>query len=587
MKAHKYSIWLLLIPTIVLTMAIRTGVSYGQTTVVVTYPGPTGISAATDRIVTVNENPVFVYNTAVNFNRTYSTNPVLETTPVAYFDFCGEVTINVIVPGVKIGMVTIRPLALGIKPIINGDTISFLLSNPAKLTIEINNNLHRALHLFANKLNLNPPLEGDPGVIYFGPGVHNAGSIQVGNDKTVYIAGGAVVYGWIKAMNMQNVKIVGRGILDGSIYSRWPNAVVPIDFEHCQNVTVDGILILDPAGWTLNTYFCDRVTINDVKIISARSNGDGITTQSCTNVTATDCFVRGWDDNLVVKGYGGTVPGYAYGNVKNVIFDNMILWTDLAQSCEIGYETRADTMQNITFKNITVLHNFHKPVMSIHNSDEAVVTDVHYDNVTVEDAEMGQGDGSKLLIDLFIGTSVWSQSSERGKIRNVTFNNIRVLGGNFPPSRIQGFDQSHDIENVSINNLYLFGTLISNASTGGFSINQYVQNVSFGTDTGIETNSSDESGPRNFLLAQNYPNPFNPSTTILYEIPEATRVTLQIYNELGQRIAILVDGIFRAGQYGVVWNGRDTLGMQVPSGIYFYRLQVGSLFATRKMLLLK
>lgn len=586
-KVHSYLVCLLSVQTILLVPAAITNVSYAQANVVVTYPGPTGVSEATDKVVTVNGKPVFVYNTPVNFNRTYSDYPILETTPVAYFDFVGEVTVNVIVPGVNISMVTIRPLALGIKPIISGDTISFQLSNPAKLTIEVNSNLHRALHLFANPLDLNPPQKGDPGVIYFGPGVDTAGYVPVGDNQTVYIAGGAVVYGWIQALNAKDVKIVGRGILDGTIYPRWPNAVVPIDFEHCQNATVDGILILNPAGWTLNTYFCDGVTINDVKIISARPNGDGITTQSCTNVTATDCFVRGWDDNLVVKGYGGTVQGFAFGDVNNVTFDNIILWTDLAQSCEIGYETRADTMKNITFKNITVLHNFHKPVMSIHNSDEAVVTDVHYDSITVEDAEMGEGDGSNLLIDLFIGTSVWTESSERGEIRNVTYDNIRVLGGNFPRSRIQGFDQGHDIENVSINNLYLFGKLITNSSTGEFSINQYAQNISFGTDTGIDTRPGSESGAKSFFLAQNYPDPFNPSTTILYEIPESARVTLQVYDMLGQRVATLVDGILQAGQHGIIWDGRNTSGVQAPSGVYVYRLQAGELIAERKMLLLR
>lgn len=147
-------IWFFLFQTIILVPVLRTSLSYAQSTVVVTYPGPTGVSEATDRIVTVDGKPVFVYNTPVNFNRTYSDYPILETTPVAYFDFVGDVTVNVIVPGVTVSMVTVRPLALGIYPTIKGDTISFQLSNPAKLTVEVNGNLHRALHLFANPLDL-------------------------------------------------------------------------------------------------------------------------------------------------------------------------------------------------------------------------------------------------------------------------------------------------------------------------------------------------------------------------------------------------------------------------------------------------
>ncbi|MDD5601246.1 MAG: hypothetical protein PHC87_05810, partial [Actinomycetota bacterium] len=141
----------------------------------------------------------------------------------------------------------------------------------------------------------------------------------------------------------------------------------------------------------------------------------------------------------------------------------------------------AETIEDIYFKNITVIHNFHKPVMSIHNSDNALIKNVHYENIVVEDAQMGQGDGANYLIDLFIGVSQWSQSSERGNIRDIYFDNIKVLGGEyFPVSRIKGFDENHTIENVSISNLEIFGDPITNAEEGRFSIDEHtVKNVKF------------------------------------------------------------------------------------------------------------
>ena len=330
---------------------------------VVIYEGPAGIQAATDRVVTVDGKPLFLYDTAVNFNRSWSRDPSLEKTPIAYFDFEGTVDIQVKAPGVKVDSVTIRPLALGIKPKINGDIISFQLDKPAKLTIEINDDTHRAIHLFANPLEVDPPKMDDPGVLYFGPGVHKTGKIPVKSGETVYISGGAVVYGCIKAESLENVKIMGRGIISGSIFDRWEDTIVPIDFRNCKNVSIEGITLLDPAAWTLNVYTCEDVKIDNVKIISARSNSDGITVQSCNNLTATDCFVRSWDDSLVVKGYDS--------NASGITFKNCIIWTDLAQSCEIGYETRANFIEDITFEDITILHNFHKPVLSIHNADNA------------------------------------------------------------------------------------------------------------------------------------------------------------------------------------------------------------------------
>ena len=437
------------------------------------YGAPPELKAAEDRIVTVEGKPLFVYDTAVNFNRTWSKDPKLGATPVTYFDFDGTVNIKITVPGQKLEKVVVRPLALGIEPKIKGDTISFKLEHPAQLTIEINDDVQRALHLFANAMEENTPKQDDPNVIYFGPGIHEVGRIPVQSNQTIYIAGGAVVYGCVKAENLENLKIQGRGIINGSIYDRWVDTMVPIDFRNCKNVSVEGITLLDPSAWTLNIFSSENVKVNDVKIISARSNSDGITIQSSKEVAVTNCFVRSWDDSLVVKGYDGDARG--------ITFDNCILWTDLAQSCEIGYETRANTIEDITFKNITVLHNFHKPVLSIHNSDNALIQNVHYENIVVEDAKMGMGDaaGYNYLIDLNIGTSQWSQARTRGNIKDITFENINVLGGEFQPSRIMGYDDTHKIENITIKNFKMLGQDIKDIETGKFKVNNYAENIVF------------------------------------------------------------------------------------------------------------
>jgi hypothetical protein len=443
---------------------------------VVLYDGPSGIKAATDRIIEVDGKPVFVYDTAVNLNHAFSKNPELSTTPVAYFDFSGKVEVKIRAPGVKIEAATIRPLSSGIKPTISGDTLTFYIDKPQKLTIELNNEIKRAIHLFANSIEVNPPSKDDPNVIYFGPGVHKAGAIPVKSNQTVYISGGAVVYGVVKADNKENVKVTGHGIIDGSIYDRWSETMIPIDYRNCKNSSIEGVIFLNPAGWTVNTYFSENIKIDDIKIISARSNGDGITTQSCKNVTVSNCFVRSWDDSLVVKDYDN-------GNAKNITFDNIIVWTDLAQSCEIGYETRGKSIEDVTFKNITVLHNFHKPVISIHNGDNAVVKNIHYDNITVEDAQMGEGDAGKnnQLIDLWVGVGTWSVTEDRGSISDVYFNNINVLSGKMPPSRITGYDSEHAVKNIYINNLNILGKSITNAKDGQFDINaDTTDNIVFG-----------------------------------------------------------------------------------------------------------
>lgn len=100
--------------------------------------------------------------------------------------------------------------------------------------------------------------------------------------------------------------------------------------------------------------------------------------------------------------------------------------------------------------------------------------------------------------------------------------------------------------------------------------------------------------PTAFAMASNYPNPFNPETTIRFEVPHESTVRLEVFDIIGQRIAVLADGPHRAGFYRALWQGRDDKGRSVGSGVYFYRLQAEPLNAsenrfveTRRMLLLK
>jgi flagellar hook assembly protein FlgD len=90
-----------------------------------------------------------------------------------------------------------------------------------------------------------------------------------------------------------------------------------------------------------------------------------------------------------------------------------------------------------------------------------------------------------------------------------------------------------------------------------------------------------------FALFQNTPNPFNPTTTISFALPEPAHVTLSIYNLLGQEVIRLMDEYRPAGRYSVFWNGENTSGQPVASGLYLYRLQTDKAGITRKMSLLR
>lgn len=95
--------------------------------------------------------------------------------------------------------------------------------------------------------------------------------------------------------------------------------------------------------------------------------------------------------------------------------------------------------------------------------------------------------------------------------------------------------------------------------------------------------------PKSVTLSQNYPNPFNPRTRIQYSVPEgpAQEVQLSVYSVRGERMGTIVAGIMEPGLHSVVWDGRDAMGRELGSGVYFYRLVVGKEVKTAKMLLLR
>lgn len=129
-------------------------------------------------------------------------------------------------------------------------------------------------------------------------------------------------------------------------------------------------------------------------------------------------------------------------------------------------------------------------------------------------------------------------------------------------------------------------------------INTALNTVSFTTDhfsvwalaftgpTGIEENRY-TGIPEMFALKQNYPNPFNPSTIIEYDVPQQAHITLTVYNLLGQEVVRLVDGVKSPGRYIIRWNGRNSRGTSIASGVYLYRLESAGFSQTKRMTLMK
>ena len=440
------------------------------------YPYPENMSASKDAKVFVNDQEVFVYDTRVNHQRIFSWDIPETTNPVALFDFEGKVNVEITYP-YDITSAIIRPLNKNINYTFNQRTIRFELNTPLTYVIEVNGDIESAVHLITRSIETDT-LDEDPQVdqiLYYGPGVHNIGTVSLESNQTVYLSKGAWIQGKFIGIDVSHVRILGRGIISGVSYQRTPtSAYVPIEFQLSDHITIEGITILDPAGWAIHSYFNENLYIHDIAIITARQNGDGISLQSNKHVLVEHSFIRSWDDSLVVKNYD-------LGNSEDIVFRNISIWTDLAQSLEIGYETYGSYIKDVTFENITIFHSLHKAAISIHNGDQSRISDITYKNIIIEHLAPIGDHHQSTLDDIFIElsiveSSIWSTSSIRGHISNIIFENITVLEG-YPHAKINilGYNASHLINDVTLDVLYNESRITYNSHH--LFINTYTTNI--------------------------------------------------------------------------------------------------------------
>ena len=450
-------------------------------TLLTVYEGPKTMESSRTAAVSVNGYELFVYDVMVNHEHIWNANTQPSSTPMTYFDFSGTARIEIRMPGLEqpVESAQVLPETAGIVPDVKDGVVSFAVTESGQYTVVFNGSVNKALHLFANPPEENVPDPDDPDVFFIGPGEWVMDAIILQDNQTLYISGGAVVHSIVSVANAKNVRICGRGMIDGSDYPAWNQpgsyARVPVSLDHSKDVTVEDIIVVNSNCWNVNSFSCKNVIMNNVKVISGRQNGDGFTFQSCTDHTVTGCFARTWDDSLVIKNYSGSSKG--------ITFRNCQIWTDLAQSMEIGYETDKGLtldpeISEVLFENITVLYNFHKPVISIHNSDDAFVHGITYRNIVVENAFMqGDNGNNRELIEMTLENSSWSTvRDEFGSIDNVLIDGLTVRNtadGKIPRSRLSGHDEEHRITNVTLQNVEILGSPITSLKDMKLSVDEY------------------------------------------------------------------------------------------------------------------
>ena len=325
----------------------------------------------------------------------------------------------------------VRPLSKGIVPEIDEDgSIRFTLKETGTYTLELDGH-HNALHIFFNPVrDFKKEAEEDEKlgrqVYYYGPGVHDAGDIDLTSHSTVVVDAGAVVYGSFSAYGAEDVKIKGYGIIDGSKEIRTSETLLLpfisetgkvdanlsgdtevfskldkyfkkdgkelfddymkatkclkgiIRFYFCQNVQCEGVIMRDSSTFCLIPARCENLVIDNVKTIGMwRYNSDGIDIFNCSNVVVKNTFLRNFDDCMVIKG----IIGWDDSNNENIIVENCVIWCDWGAALEIGAETNASEYRNIIYRNCDIIHG-QNTMMRVHHHNYAEVHHIHYENIT-------------------------------------------------------------------------------------------------------------------------------------------------------------------------------------------------------------
>lgn len=424
---------------------------------VITYSAPTGEALSADYHVQADGQTVDVYTARVldppfagkeyDYGGPYS---------FANFDTSGPVAVR-ITSRRPLRQTVIRPSSAQVKMAVEDDhTLHLMLNRPCKFSVEPDGKKGPLL-LFANPLETDAPKDGDPNVVYFGPGVHKPERIVLGSNQTLYLAGGAVVKAEVLAEGT-NIRICGRGILDGSDW-QWRKGPVGnlIAIRNSTDVEVNGVTLRGSSHWTIVPKNCRRVTIRNVKICNSRvQNDDGINPCNSQDVLITDCFIRGDDDCVALKGldFRG-----ANSNVERITVENSTLWCDRARIFLLGHESRAAFMRQVALRNLDIIHFSMTPFLLEPGED------MRLEDVTIEDIRI-HGEGQREFIRLRPVVNQYMRKKVPGFIRAVRFKNVTLEGepGDYL-IQIRGADAEHDVRDVTFEKVSIAGSLLTGQSS--------------------------------------------------------------------------------------------------------------------------
>ncbi|MFB8797048.1 MAG: glycosyl hydrolase family 28 protein [Microcoleus sp.] len=411
---------------------------------------------------------------------------------------------------------TLSPKSYDIPTSRNDRKISFSLTVPRKLILHQVNSLDEKLFIIAEPLEENIPTLGaanvtnilnygvdytgkqeataliqqaidevsaQKGVLYFPAGVYTTRQLNLKSNLTLYLAPGAVleatkeIYpsygrGLIQIENAENVKIMGRGVINGNgTYWRprggWYSLIL---LKNAKNVLLQDTLLKDPAVANVWMSYSENVNVYNLKILADPQpeflNTDGFDFWSSRNITIDNVLYKGTDD---ATSHGGDKKG-AIQNNENINVINSVFYG--GNGFKLASTEKPNFIRNVTYENIDVV--FANELSGFWPIAGGYFEYIYLKNIRIEDIlDSPQEDKSARLFSWQIRTGSWrpdSQPDKFGYIRNVYVQNMKVDDNGGSNSVFQGYDAERNINNINFENLSIEGKPITNSQDASFDV---------------------------------------------------------------------------------------------------------------------
>ena len=366
--------------------------------------------------------------------------------------------------------VEVQPWRLGIRPEINGRTITFRLNGPAQISISRPGDFladAEMLYLFANPPEQHPPTSASPGLRYFGPGAHRE-NIDAVSGESIYLAPGAVVFGALNLWGVDHVRVFGPGVIvydgpqnpaDDDGWMHKPNWHC-ITMDNAHDISVEGITcVVRSRTWQIQMKDSRRIVFDNIKVIGANpgnANADGMDWLGGGDTTVRNSFFRAADDIFAMQtsweGYGPVAFAVQGSPVTNITVDNTVLSTSISNVVRAGWPGKNFEGGNFNLRNSDVLHMglggcgvpFALMELWADPNGRGESAGFHFNDIRLEDWYS--------LTDL-------EESAPR--IRYATFTDVAALE---LPARVPSV-LSGDVSGVSFDNIVSAGTLATDEAS--------------------------------------------------------------------------------------------------------------------------